>query len=44
MAIMERIDREGAGFKSLTEAIDTTNAAGWIMMQMVGAFQNLRGK
>ena len=35
---MERIDQVRAGFKSLTEAIDTTNAAGRMMMQMVGAF------
>src|SRR5262249_43152744 len=27
-----------AGFKSLTEAVDTTTAAGRMMMQMVGAF------
>src|SRR3546814_10786389 len=28
----------GAGFRSLTEAIDTTTAAGRMMMQMVGSF------
>jgi DNA invertase Pin-like site-specific DNA recombinase len=28
----------GAGFKSLTEAVDTTTAAGRMMMHMVGAF------
>ena len=28
----------GAGFRSLTEAIDTTTPAGRMMMQMVGAF------
>ena len=38
LVIMERIDNAGAGFKSLTESIDTTNAAGRMMMQMVGAF------
>ena len=27
-----------AGFRSLTEAIDTTTPAGRMMMQMVGAF------
>lgn len=27
--IMERIEMAGAGFRSLTEAIDTTTAAGW---------------
>src|SRR3546814_4335095 len=36
--IMERIELAGAGFRSLTEAIDTTTAAGRIMMQMVGSF------
>ena len=28
----------GAGFRSLTEAIDTTTPAGRMMMQMVGSF------
>src|SRR5438477_4491930 len=28
----------GAGFRSITEAIDTTTPAGRMMMQMVGAF------
>ena len=28
----------GAGFKSLTESIDTTTPAGRMMMQMVGSF------
>jgi DNA invertase Pin-like site-specific DNA recombinase len=36
--IMERIATAGAGFRSLTEAIDTTTSAGRMMMQMVGAF------
>jgi len=36
--IMERIEAAGAGFLSLTEAIDTTTAAGRMMMQMVGSF------
>jgi DNA invertase Pin-like site-specific DNA recombinase len=35
---LERIDKAGAGFRSLTEAIDTTTAAGRLMMQMLGAF------
>jgi hypothetical protein len=35
---MERIEAAGAGFRSLTEAIDTTTAAGRMMMQMVGSF------
>ncbi len=36
--IMDRIEAAGAGFRSLTEAIDTTTAAGRMMMQMVGSF------
>ena len=36
--IMERIKAAGAGFRSLTEAIDTTTPAGRMMMQMVGSF------
>ena len=35
---MERIKEAEAGFRSLTEAIDTTSAPGRMMMQMVGAF------
>lgn len=36
--ILERIGKAGAGFRSLTEAIDTTTPAGRMMMQMVGCF------
>jgi DNA invertase Pin-like site-specific DNA recombinase len=36
--IMEKIGKAGAGFRSLTEAIDTTTPAGRVMMQMVGSF------
>jgi DNA invertase Pin-like site-specific DNA recombinase len=36
--IMETIGEAGAGFRSLTEHIDTTTPAGRMMMQMVGAF------
>lgn len=36
--LMEQIEAAGAGFKSLTEAIDTTTPAGRMMMQMVGSF------
>lgn len=36
--IMERIETARAGFRSLTEAIDTTTPAGRMMMQMVGSF------
>jgi len=36
--IMERIGDAGAGFRSVTEPIDTTTPAGRMMMQMIGAF------
>ena len=38
LTIMERLVEGEAGFRSLTEAIDTTTAAGRMMMQTVGAF------
>src|SRR5829696_2802457 len=38
LTIMERLGEAGAGFRSLTEAIDTNTPAGRMMMQMVGAF------
>jgi DNA invertase Pin-like site-specific DNA recombinase len=38
LAILERIEAAGAGFRSLTEAVDTTGPAGRMMMQMLGAF------
>lgn len=38
LVIMERIDQTGAGFKSQTEAIDTTTPAGRMMIQMIGSF------
>ena len=38
LMIMDRLGEAGAGFRSLTEAIDTTTPAGRMMMQMVGAF------
>ncbi|MCP5127557.1 MAG: recombinase family protein [Gammaproteobacteria bacterium] len=38
LILMERIDQAGAGFRSLTESIDTTTPAGRMMMQMVGSF------
>ena len=36
--LMERIKEADAGFRSLTEAIDTTTPAGRMMLQMVGSF------
>lgn len=41
LAIMDRVDKAKAGFKSLTEAIDTTTPAGRMMMQMVGSQKKL---
>ena len=38
LLILERIVAAGAGFRSLTESIDTTVPAGRMMMQMLGAF------
>jgi DNA invertase Pin-like site-specific DNA recombinase len=42
LTIMERLAEAKAGFRSLTEAIDTATPAGRMMMQMVGAFAELR--
>jgi DNA invertase Pin-like site-specific DNA recombinase len=36
--LLERIEDAGAGFRSLTEAVDTAGPAGRMMMQMLGAF------
>ncbi|HET6518208.1 MAG TPA: recombinase family protein [Geminicoccaceae bacterium] len=36
--LLERIEAAGAGFRSLTERVDTTSPAGRMMMQMLGAF------
>ena len=36
--LLDRIEAAGAGFCSLTEAIDTTTPAGRMMMQMIGSF------
>lgn len=38
LTLMERIQEVKAGFRSLTEAIDTTTPAGRMMMQMIGSF------
>lgn len=35
--VMERMERAGAGFKSLTEPIDTASPAGRLMVQLLGA-------
>ena len=36
--VMERLDQAKAGFRSLTELVDTTTSAGRMLMQMVGSF------
>lgn len=36
--LMERIKEADAGFRSLTESVDTTTPAGRMMMQMIGSF------
>ena len=38
LLLMEKISQTGAGFSSLTEAIDTNSPGGRMMMQMVGTF------
>ena len=38
LSLMEKIAQAGAGFRSLTEVIDTTSPAGRMMMQIVGTF------
>ncbi|MGO8848063.1 MAG: recombinase family protein [Syntrophobacteraceae bacterium] len=38
LTLMEKIVQAGAGFRSLTEVIDTTSPGGRMMMQIVGTF------
>lgn len=38
LLLMEKVEQAGAGFRSLTEVIDTTSPGGQMMMQMVGTF------
>ena len=38
LSLLEKVQATGAGFLSLTEAIDTTTPAGRLMMQIVGSF------
>nr|WP_302685092.1 recombinase family protein [Pseudomonas syringae]UVN17934.1 DNA-invertase hin [Pseudomonas syringae] len=38
LTLLEKVQGAGAGFRSLTEAIDTTTPAGRMMMQIVGSF------
>ena len=41
LLILEKIDAAGAGFRSLTEAIDTSGPAGRMMMKMLGTVNGL---
>ena len=38
LVLMEKISQAGAGFRSLTEAIDTSSPGGRMMMQIIGTF------
>ena len=38
LQIMDKVDKAGATFKSVTEAIDTTGACGRLMLNLLGAF------
>ena len=38
LALMEKVAQAGAGFRNLTETIDTTSPGGRMMMQIVGTF------
>lgn len=38
LLILDRVEKAGAGFRSITENIDSTTASGRMMMQMLGAF------
>ena len=40
LTIMEKLTEDKAGFRSLTEVIDTTTPAGRMMLQMLGAFSD----
>jgi hypothetical protein len=36
--LLEELDAAGVAFRSATEPFDTTTAAGWMMVQMLGVF------
>lgn len=38
LTLMDKVEKTGAGFLSLTEAVDTTSPAGRMMMRIVGLF------
>ncbi len=44
LSILERIETAGAGFRSLTEAIDTMTPAGRMLIAMLSSFGELRRK
>ena len=39
LRVLAKVDEAGAGFKSLTESIDTRQPAGSLMMNMLGSFK-----
>jgi hypothetical protein len=44
LRILEKVDKAGASFKSLTESLDTTGACGRLMMNMLGRSTSLSGR
>ena len=38
LTVIDQLEEMGAGFRSLTEAVDTSTPAGRMMLQMLGAF------
>ena len=42
LTLMEKVQHAGAGFQSLTEAIDTTSPGGRMMMQIVRGLCGIR--
>jgi DNA invertase Pin-like site-specific DNA recombinase len=42
LLVMEKIEKAGADFQSLTEAINTSKPAGRMMMQIVGSFAEFK--
>lgn len=38
LMLLERIEAQGAGFRSVSESIDTTSPAGRMMMHIIGSF------
>ena len=38
ITVLEKVDQNGAGFRSLTKAVDTTTPAGRMLTHMLGRF------